>query len=47
MMTTCAGLKIVRIAPKQQFTGLRFDVWMSLAKAAPLQREFEKGQMHL
>ncbi len=47
MVAAGAGLEIVRVAPKQQFTGLRFDVWMSLAKATPLQREFEEGQMRL
>lgn len=38
------GLEIVRVAPKQPFTGLRFDVWMALAKAAPLQRDLAEGQ---
>lgn len=38
------GLEIVRVAPKQPFTGLRFDVWMALAKAAPLQRDHAVGQ---
>ncbi len=38
------GLDIVRVAPKQPFTGLRFDVWMALAKAAPLQRDHAEGQ---
>ena len=47
MVASAAGLEIARVAPKQPFAGLRFDVWMSLAKAAPLQREFEEGQMRL
>ncbi|MFC7462609.1 hypothetical protein [Hydrogenophaga defluvii] len=41
---TSSGLEIVRVAPKQPFTGLRFDVWMALAKAAPLQRDHAEGQ---
>lgn len=28
-------LEVVRVAPKQRFSGLRFDVWMALAKATP------------
>lgn len=36
MVTTTDGPKIVRVAPKQPFSELRFDVWMALAKAAPL-----------
>jgi hypothetical protein len=41
------GLEIVRVAPKRPFTGLRFDVWMALAKAAPLQRDHAEGQGRL
>lgn len=29
-------LNIARVAPRQPFTGLRFDLWMSLAKASPV-----------
>ena len=47
MVATTIGVEIVRVAPKQPFTGLRFDVWMSLAKAAPVRGEFEQRQMHL
>jgi hypothetical protein len=36
MVTTTDGPEIVRVAPKQPFSELRFDVWMALAKAAPL-----------
>ena len=44
MVATGVGMKVVRVAPKQPFTGLRFDVWMALAKAAPLQRDHAEGQ---
>ena len=47
MLATGAGLEIVRMAPKHPFTELRFDMWMALARATPLKREFEGGQMHL
>lgn len=47
MVAAGAGLEIVRLAPKQPFTSLRFDIWMALAKAAPLRGEFEAGQMHI
>jgi hypothetical protein len=45
MVATGTGLEIVRVAPKQPFSGLRFDVWMALAKAAPLPRSDENPQM--
>jgi hypothetical protein len=47
MVANETQLDVIRIAPKQPFSGLRFDMWMTLAKAAPLQREFEEGQMSL
>lgn len=47
IVATSSGLEIVRMAPKHPLNGLRFDMWMALAKAAPLQREFEEGQMRL
>jgi len=47
MVATSSGLEIVRVAPKQPFTGLRFDAWMALAKAAPEPRNSNQVQMHL
>lgn len=47
MVATTAGLEILRVSPKQPFSGLRFDVWMALAKAAPLTRPVEEKQMQL
>ena len=47
IVAASSGLEIVRIAPKQRFTGLRFDVWMALSKASPLQRNDHKVQMSL
>ena len=47
IVAATTGGEIVRVAPKQPFAGPRFDMWMSLAKAAPLHREFEVGQMRL
>ncbi len=44
IVATGVGLEVVRVAPKQPFTGLRFDEWMALAKAAPLQRDHAEGQ---
>ena len=37
----CASgrLEVVRVAPKRPFERLRFDVWMALAKAAPVRRD--------
>jgi len=42
-----AGIKILRVAPKQPVTALRFDVWMALAKSAPLPRDDTDPQMAL
>jgi hypothetical protein len=47
MVATNSGLEIVRVAPKRPFTGLRFDAWMALAKAAPEPRNSDQTQMHL
>ena len=47
MVATMAGLDMLRVAPKQPFTGLRFDAWMALAKAAPEPRNSDQVQMHL
>ena len=47
MVATGEGLEIRRLAPKQPFSKLRFDVWMALAKSPPLHRESEKGQLLL
>ena len=47
MVTVGAALEIVRVAPKQPFASLRFDVWMALAKAAPLLQEDREGQLRL
>ena len=41
------GLEIVRVAPKQWFTVLRFDVWMALAKATPQRRDNDGRQLQL
>lgn len=42
-----AGIEILRVAPKQPVTALRFDVWMALAKSAPLPRDDTDPQMAL
>lgn len=47
MLATETGLEVARVAPRQAFTGLRFDVWMALAKAAPLPRGDDERQMSL
>jgi hypothetical protein len=47
MLSTEAGLEVLRPAPRQPFAGMRFDMWMALAKAAPLPREGESPQMLL
>lgn len=47
MVAATTGMEIVRVAPKQPFTGLRFDVWMALAKATPLQRNDDGPQLQL
>lgn len=47
MVVMGAGIEILRVAPKQPVAGLRFDVWMALAKAAPLLREDSEGQLQL
>ena len=47
IMARTTGLDIARVAPKQPFTGLRFDVWMGLAKAAPLPRDDHNPQTTL
>jgi hypothetical protein len=44
IVATSMGLEIVRVAPKQPFTGLRFDVWMALARATPLKCDLDEGQ---
>lgn len=46
MVVSGAGIEILRLAPRQPVRALRFDVWMALAKAAPLQRD-DDVQMHL
>jgi hypothetical protein len=47
MVAATTGVEIVRVAPKQPFTGLRFDVWMALAKTAALSRSEDGAQMAL
>lgn len=47
MLSSEAGLEVLRPAPRQPFIGMRFDMWMALAKAAPLPREGESPQMVL
>lgn len=42
-----SGIELVRVAPRQVFTGLRFDVWMALAKAAPLAPDDDGRQLLL
>lgn len=36
MVQRGTGLEMVRVAPKRPFERLRFDVWMALARAAPV-----------
>lgn len=47
IVATSMGLEIVRVAPKQPFTGLRSDVWMALAKAGSLKRNQGEDQLNL
>ena len=47
MVASGAGLEVIRVAPKQPFSELRFDVWMALVKAAPLPRGDDDLQMRL
>jgi len=47
MVATTTGGEIVRVAPKQPFTGIRFDMWMALARAAPLRRGDDDHQTRL
>lgn len=47
MVAATTGVEIVRVAPKQPFTELRFDVWMALARTAPLHRVDEDPQIRL
>lgn len=47
MLVTHARVEVVRAAPKQPFTGLRFDVWTTLANAVPLARDEGGSQMEL
>ncbi len=44
IVVTTTGLETLRVAPKRPFTGLRFDVWMALARATPLKGENNEGQ---
>jgi len=47
MVATEARLEMARVAPRQLFSGMRFDVWMALAKSAPLPRDVEGSQLSL
>jgi hypothetical protein len=44
MLATGSGVETLRPALPRPFEGLRFDVWMALAKAAPVAREDELPQ---
>lgn len=47
MVATNSRLEIVRVAPRQPFTGLRFDIWMALARAVPVVAYSEQSQILL
>jgi hypothetical protein len=47
MIASGDRVDVVRVAPRQPFSGLRFDVWMALAKAAPLSPESDGPQQAL
>lgn len=47
MVAAETRLEMVRLAPRQPFSGMRFDVWMALAKAAPLPKDDERSQLSL
>lgn len=47
IMVTTPGLEIMRLAPRQPFTGLRFDMWMTLAKSTPAPKRNDAPQMQL
>lgn len=47
MVATEAQLEVVRVAPRQPFSGMRFDIWMALAKSAPLLKDDEGSQLSL
>jgi hypothetical protein len=47
MVAAGTQLEVVRVAPKQPFDNLRFDVWMALARAAPLQRDNDQPKRDL
>jgi len=47
MVATEAGAEVLRPAPRRPFEGVRFDMWMALAKSAPPPREGESPQMLL
>lgn len=47
MVATGSTIETLRPALPQPFTGLRFDVWMALAKAAPLPMNGDPPQMSL
>lgn len=38
MLSSSAGLEVLRPAPQRPFDKMRFDLWMALAKASPLPR---------
>lgn len=45
MLSIGERLDVLRMATRQSFGGLRFDVWMPRSKAAPLSRGDEHVQM--
>lgn len=47
MLAASDRLEVARVAPRQPFTGLRFDTWMALAKSAPLPKDDESRQLSL
>lgn len=47
MVATETRLEMARVAPRQPFGSMRFDVWMALAKAAALPRDDEGSQLSL
>ena len=47
MVAGGSGIETLRAALPQPFAGLRFDIWMALAKSAPMARDDDPPQMSL
>ena len=47
LVATEGRLEKIRVAPRQPFRDMRFDVWMPLANSAPLPRADESRQLYL